>query len=247
MKIRLSTVCKNEEKIMPFFINHYISWVDEIIIVDGHSTDKSVEIAKDIGKDKVVIKYMDDGDFLDDLVLKDIRNTSWQENCKDYDWIISCDNDEFIYHENIINKLVSYQQSNITLPTIEGYEMVALNFPQNDMPITDQIKTGFYSKSYSKPVLFNPKKVVPNFRPGSHICKPIGEVLRSEEDFDKIKLLHYKHLGYQYLLDRANYSISRFGKVNKEVGYGRNLYKILDSFKTEESYVEFYNKCTHIL
>jgi glycosyltransferase involved in cell wall biosynthesis len=45
MKIKLVTVCKDEERIMPFFINHYEPWVDEILIVDGHSTDKSVEIA----------------------------------------------------------------------------------------------------------------------------------------------------------------------------------------------------------
>lgn len=246
MKIRLATVCKNEENIMPFFINHYIDWVDQIIIVDGHSTDRSVEIAKDLGKDKVIIKYMDAGEVLDDLVLRDIRNTSWQENATDYDWIISCDNDEFVYHINILKKLANYQDAGITLPNIEGYEMVSLEFPRQQETIISQIKTGFQSNTYSKPILFNPKKVTPNFRPGSHICKPRGEVLRSENDSDKIKLLHYKHLGHKYLLEKVNYSISRFGKVNKEVGYGRNLYKILDSFKTEKSYVEFYNKCTHI-
>jgi len=48
MKIKISAVliCKNEEKNLPACLNAIKNWVDEIIILDSGSTDKSVMIAK---------------------------------------------------------------------------------------------------------------------------------------------------------------------------------------------------------
>ena len=44
MRITTITVCYNEEKILPFFLDYYSSFCDEIIIFDGNSTDNTVSI-----------------------------------------------------------------------------------------------------------------------------------------------------------------------------------------------------------
>ena len=42
-------IVKNEEEMLPNCLESIRSWVDEIIIVDTGSTDKTVEIAKSYG------------------------------------------------------------------------------------------------------------------------------------------------------------------------------------------------------
>lgn len=46
MSIHLYAACWNEERIIPFFLQHYEPLVDRIIIYDDHSTDRSVELLR---------------------------------------------------------------------------------------------------------------------------------------------------------------------------------------------------------
>ena len=41
----------NEERNLPFVLPKIPEWVDEIILVDGHSTDNTVNVAKDLRPD----------------------------------------------------------------------------------------------------------------------------------------------------------------------------------------------------
>lgn len=247
MKIRLFTICKNEEKIMPFFINHYKSWVDEIIIQDGHSADKSIEIAlrEGDGKVRIVNHTADDGEFLDDAQLKIYRNTGWLDGCKDFDWIISVDNDEFLYHKDIIQKLEKYKNEGVTMPTIMGYNMVSLNFPVENIPITQQIKRGFYRDSYSKQVIFNPKEITPNWGGGNHTCKPVGKLVRSFDD--PIFLLHYRWLSYEYYVEKAKYSKSRFSNAQTLRGNGAHIVKAASDSFSYNDYKESFLKTKQII
>ena len=72
MKIRVITCCKNEEMFLPFFLRHYCSFCDEVVIYDGHSTDRSVEIINMYPK--TTLLQEDPGIELDERVLMDIRN-----------------------------------------------------------------------------------------------------------------------------------------------------------------------------
>ena len=224
---------------MPFFIDHYRDWVDEIIIIDGHSTDRSVEVALEHGKGKVHIRHddRDTGEKMDDGVLKTLRNECWKEGADQFDWIIVCDNDEFLYHKDIHTKLKQYKEQGITMPTVEGYEMWDLNFPKPGIPITRQIRAGEPSKHYSKQIIFNPHKVVPNWGGGSHMCYPEGEVKTSEKD--TLKLLHYCRLGYEYYVSKAKYMVTRQSEKNIEHKNGIHYNWIADGSYT---LVAFFNE-----
>lgn len=56
MKISAVTIMYNEELLVADYINHIKDSVDEVVIVDGGSTDSSVQIAQSLGA-KVVIKH----------------------------------------------------------------------------------------------------------------------------------------------------------------------------------------------
>lgn len=246
MRIKLLTLCKNEEVIMPFFIRHYISWVDEINIVDGYSADKSIDIANALGGNKVkIVKHaLDTGKEINDDIFKNIRNTAWKENAEAFDWIIVCDMDEFLYHPDLVNKLIEFKKKNITLPRVQGYNMIGLTMPTPDLPLTQQIKKGTPDWLYSKHIIFDPKAIKNiNYDEGSHRCKPEGTVCFSEEH---LLLLHYRKLSYDYCLEKAKVAYSRMSELNKIRDWGvHNLHLIKNH--TEQTHLQEYNNAINVI
>ena len=82
------TICKNEEDDLPAFIDHLLSWVDEIIIVDDGSTDGSCEIIRAAGsKVKLIEQAMEPSTGFAGL-----RNRGIEEARSD--WLLHTDVDE---------------------------------------------------------------------------------------------------------------------------------------------------------
>jgi FkbM family methyltransferase len=223
MKIRVMAVCKNEEAIMPFFIRHYVQFVDEILLIDGHSTDNSIVEALRYGQGKVKIKNLDEGKELDDVTLMNIRNFAWKEGRADFDWQIVCDMDEFLFHPDTLGKLMEYKEAGVTIPKIAGYNMISMEFPKNDQrQITDQIIRGVRdSKWLDKSMIFNPKVVDINYEMGCHTANPSGEVKYSE-NFE-LALLHYKWLSHEYFTSRAAAANARRSEENIKNNLGFHL------------------------
>ena len=48
MKIATFIMCHNEERLLPYTLRHYLSF-SEVTILENNSTDRSVEIAKEMG------------------------------------------------------------------------------------------------------------------------------------------------------------------------------------------------------
>ncbi len=98
-------IVKNEEELLPGCLDSIRDWVDEIIIVDTGSTDKTVEIAKSYGAK--IFHQPWEGNF------SKHRNYSIEQATGE--WIFIIDADERIYPEDVglIKKVLNQNEYNI--------------------------------------------------------------------------------------------------------------------------------------
>ena len=89
-QVSLCMIVKNEEEYLPKCLNSIKDIVDEIIIVDTGSTDKTVEIAEKFGAKVYYFKWNDN--------FSEARNESLKYATKD--WILILDGDDELYPEN---------------------------------------------------------------------------------------------------------------------------------------------------
>lgn len=228
-------------------MQYYTPWVTDIVIFDGRSTDATIDIAKSIGGDKVIVKRFpgDSGDFVDDRLFRKIRNEAWKDGAQEYDWVIVCDADEFLFHKDLYNKLMEFRDSGITLPKVLGYEMISLEMPKPDIPIVNQITKGMYSEVYNKNIIFNPRYIQEiNYKEGGHECFPVGVVNMST---DNLFLLHYRMLSYDYFVKKAQLTVSRLSRINLQNNWGYHNkryatnYTIEDFHRAYDSTIELIN------
>ena len=78
---------KNEEANLPRCLKSLREWVDEIVIVDTGSTDKSIEIAKSFGAK--VYNHPFEGDIIDDF--SKYRNLAFEYAESDWQMVVDCD------------------------------------------------------------------------------------------------------------------------------------------------------------
>ena len=105
MSVCLIAIFKNESHILKEWIDHYISQgVDRFLMIDNDSDDNYIDILQ---------PYIDKS-FVD-LVIdrrKHIQipsiNEHFLQKCKQYDWAIICDLDEFIYARKGYDTIKSY-------------------------------------------------------------------------------------------------------------------------------------------
>ena len=211
MRIVVIALCQNEQYLLPFFLRHYEKFADEIHIFDNNSTDKSVEIIKSNPK-CVLHTYFTNG--IDDEVHKEIKNEFYKTLKSD--WFIVVDIDEFIYHQCLRELLGKYLLEGITIPQVKGYGMVSNKLPvDNGTQIYDQIKEGMPYVNYNKNAVFQ-QCVDINYENGCHICMPKGNVKFSQ--FQNIKLLHYKMLSKDYVVEKAKKV--KLSLINKRKKWG---------------------------
>lgn len=193
-KIHLYTICKDEEILLPFFLQHYDQIADEIVILfDKSTTDTSEKIIDDHPKCRKV--YFDFGGKVRDDFLTLAKNSIWKESCNKADWVVVVDIDEFLYHKKgLRNYLMDCMRKEITIPLIDGFDMFSDFLPVYGKPITLQIRDGKSNIAFCKKAVFNPNKISDiHYLPGAHQCEPEGIVTYSKEK--EIKLLHYKYIG----------------------------------------------------
>lgn len=201
MIIHAYIIAWNEEKLLPFTLDHYSQFCKKIYVYDNMSTDGSDEIYKKY--DKVVVKkWQTKEKKYNDTVLAQLKSKIYKQSRKKHvDWVIVCDADEYLYHKNLFNKLKKYKQKGITMPSIDGRNMFSLSFPEYDgRLLTDKIKTGSKRLQHMcKNIIFAPSVNIKYF-PGAHenIATNAVRSKRSE-----LKLLHYKFLGEEYIISRS--------------------------------------------
>ena len=244
MRIVTICVCYNEERMLPFFLDYYTGICDEIVFFDGNSTDKSVDIIRSyMGKTKCnielrinqsigTIDYFDYGHLTDywhgnwNNSLYYIRNYGWQTlfSKQDNNWVMIVDVDEFLYHpQGLRNRLQILHGKNITLPCLQGFDMVSDSFPTLNPGefLWDHIRSGFWSQEQTKQLIFDGQYITDmKYSPGCHYHDAQGFLSRDIDTpfIDQIKKLHYRYLGYEYLIERETRKYHNVSRYNVERG-----------------------------
>lgn len=210
-------VCWNEERMLPFMFQHYDSFVDKFFIYDNESTDSSQQLITS-HPNATVIPFQTDG--FNDEIQNNIKNECWKASRGKADYVIVCDIDEFLYTPETNTFFCQLRTKNISMPLSRGFDMCSSEFPKftASSRLIEKVKTGIYNQDYSKCILFNPYKVVDiNYEPGAHFCHPYGLILSTTQP--QYYVLHYKNLGFDYVLDRARQYRKRMSEENIAKGY----------------------------
>lgn len=202
----------NEEETIHLSIDHYLRFCQKVIILNNHSTDRTVEIAQDMGCK--IITFGTPG-VLSDRDYIDIKNNCWKKDGHDKrDWVIVCDVDEILLLP--YNARYFIPDKDCTIFKTKGFNIFAREMPKKDW---FEIDTGIFEENYNKTVIFDPKQITDiNFHIGSHISSPKGNVIWSDEP---LTLFHYRNVGGpQRLVERHNLYRPRMSKENLERRWG---------------------------
>jgi glycosyltransferase involved in cell wall biosynthesis len=214
MKIHAFILTWNEQDIIGLVIKHYRKFCDKITILDNHSSDHTVTIAKDLGCEVQTFGNK----FFDDAENMRIKNECWK-GC-DADWVIVCDCDE-VPHSGAnyptTKSMMKLQfDRGATIIKTQGWQIMSEQMPKEDLL---EITTGYEFNNYSKNIIFNPKAIKEiNYNPGAHRCNPVGNVVWSDET---LYVLHYKHIGgVERTIKRYKEYSKRMSKNNRKNGWG---------------------------
>ncbi|WP_281310675.1 glycosyltransferase family 2 protein [Flavobacterium flavigenum] len=216
--IELYLLCFNEEKMIRHTLNYYSEFCSKITIIDNQSTDDSMHLASTYKN--VVFRCLDSGnEFVEDKLTAS-KNNCWKGSTADY--VIVCDMDEFLFDENLQEKLVEAKEQNIIMPAVTGYNMMSDEFPANyKKRITEQVKHGVRSERFDKQIIFDPKKVKEiNYRPGAHLCNPVFYENTHAASGIELKLLHYKYLGKDYVYKKHEVYVNRMSEISRKKKHG---------------------------
>jgi len=205
MIIHVYSIVRNDSYILPYFLRHYSTFADKIFIIDDHSTDNTVEIAKANPKvETMPFEYnrgMNEEDF----------NDCFEESYKKYsrgvaDWVICVDSDELVYDKDIRATLENHSKEGHLALKTTGYMMVSEVLPNGMGQIYEECDSGVKFPPYDKPIIFDPILEV-RFGEGRHsVTIPGIKVERT-----KILLLHFRYLSRDYFINRSVVLYERIG------------------------------------
>jgi hypothetical protein len=233
MIIHAHILAYNEEKILPFTLDYYSVFCEKIYIYDNMSTDSSDEIYKRYPK-VVVIKW-DSNNEINELNYINIKSNGYKQNSRNVDWVIVCDCDEILYHPRLLEKLQYYKDNGITVPRINGHDMVSKVFPEYDGElITTKVKTGSeVYPPFCKNIVFNPRLDI-QYGIGGHSFQANNAVYSNSPE---LKLLHYKFLGIEYVENIYKARAERLSQFNKDNKFGEHYFNVpfeyMDKLLTE--------------
>lgn len=229
MKIEVYLIAFNESETIHLTIKHYQKLGAKIKVFDNYSTDNTADICKSMGCE--VESFGTPGQLNDAHYLK-VKNRCWKGS--QADWVIVCDADEILYIDNVY--LEEATELKYTIFRSNGYNVYSHDMPVNEY---DEITTCIPDESYSKTILFDPKKITDMmYQYGCHKCNPCGEVNYYPVGFS---LYHYRAIGGpDRMVKRHALYRSRMSDLNKSLNLGSH-YNYPDERRIREWH-EYYEK-----
>lgn len=227
MNIEAYLICWNEIDIMPLVVKHYQRFCSKITIMDNHSTDGSVKLAKKLGCEVIPFGTM----FFDDHENRNVKNNIWKGSKADL--VLIADFDEILFDNRSAGlsycNFICDPSREFTIFKTYGWQVMSEDMPKDDLL---EITNGYHFKNYSKSILFNPQAITEiKYDFGAHECKPEGDVRWST---DELYLLHYKHIGgVQRTIDRYAQYQNRMSKNNRKFAHGIHYNRSVPSLKQE--------------
>ncbi len=201
-KISVAIATFNEQKNIERCLKSIVSWVDEIVIVDGSSSDKTVEIARKYGASVVIS---------DNPPIFHINKQKAVDLCKSM-WILQLDADEVVTQElkNEIIRLINDSKS------ANGYYLPRKNF--------------LLGKWIKKGGLY-PDFVIRLFRKGKGRFPKLSvhEQIKVDGEIGYLKnsLLHYAYPDFSEYIRKANVytslTVEEFKKNKLQVNFLNNI------------------------
>lgn len=224
MKIHAYIIAYNEEKLLPFTLDYYSTFCEKIFVYDNFSTDSSDEIYKKYNN--VIVTKFESENSQNEIIQKNIKSEEYRKYSRnsDVDWVITIDCDEFVYHNNLIDKLKEYKKMGITVIKTIGHEMASQTFPKYDGNLlVNKVKVGSGKMPMlSKSIIFDPN-INMVFGPGAHTFTSNNTVLSPD---DEIKVLHYKCLGKEYITNIYKARFERLSESSKLNSWNTHYSKI---------------------
>ena len=206
--ISIVIIAKNEEKNLPACLES-VKWAKEIVVVDGGSSDKTVEIAKKY-TNKVLTREMDlEGRH---------RNFAYAQATQE--WILSLDADERVSPElaEELKQIVSKNDS-----TVSAYSIPIKTY------IGDRwIKSaGYYP---ARKLRLNRRG---KFRYEESSVHPRAFLDGKEQNL-KGDIIHYGYRDFTHMLEKLNHQTTleaeKWISENRKVGFFKIIYKMKERF-----------------
>ncbi|WP_312811720.1 glycosyltransferase family 2 protein [Sedimentibacter sp.] len=125
MYISQCLIVKNEEENIEHCLGHIKSVVDEQIVVDTGSTDRTVELAEKMGAKVFHFEWIDDFSAARNFAIEKAKG----------DWIIFLDCDEY-FSEGSVQKLKKYMKMWMRDKNIDGIMCQMVNIDKDKNPVT---------------------------------------------------------------------------------------------------------------
>ncbi|MBV4359179.1 glycosyltransferase family 2 protein [Pinibacter aurantiacus] len=146
-KVSVYIIGYNEEKKIAAAVNSVVNWADEVIVIDSYSTDKTAEIATNLGAKVVQVAFEGFGKLRNDAM----------KFCN-HPWIFSLDSDERCTPEAAAEILKIVRADDQNGP-------VAYFVPRRNYFMGQKIKFSGWYPDYRQPQLFRTGKMTYSLSP----------------------------------------------------------------------------------
>lgn len=201
-KVWVFAIAWNEAVMMPWFLRHYSSFADKIVIFDENSTDGTRDMVKAFPK----AELRDWPHYgLDDQRFIEAVNNWYKEARGHAEWVMWPDIDEILHHPDPLGVLAAAKED--VLPA-RGYAMISPGLPNgSEGQIYETFNKGIPQPNYSKWITWRADADVQHII-GRH-GKPKTKAKVAEEA--RFSLLHYHYFGAEYTAarNRRNYARCR--------------------------------------